>query len=153
MPVSPWYTGLRKLPRSSSASFRASVLSPLFPSFSKAFFRGLHTTTFVTWGFSKSYNHAAQVPSSNVTCTFLRSPRINSRMVHAFVSRMDSFTSFPGICDCNRNRFFVNIHANIFRAIHCGFAPFALGPTLKTYRKRGAPLQCTVQLAPNRAEL
>jgi len=37
--------------------------------FMEAFFRGSHTTNFVTCGFSKSYNQAAQVPSSNVTAS------------------------------------------------------------------------------------
>jgi hypothetical protein len=60
-----------------------------------AFFRGSHTTSSVTCGFSKSYNHAAQVPSSNVTCKSLCSPWTNCRMVLALVSTMDSITSFP----------------------------------------------------------
>src|ERR1700722_1888083 len=33
---------------------------------SNAFFRGSHTTTWVTWGLSKSYSQAALVPSSKV---------------------------------------------------------------------------------------
>src|SRR5207245_10528628 len=69
--------------------------SLLLPSFNRAFRRGLHTTTFVTCGFSRSYNQAAQVPSSKVTCRLPRSPRINSRMVLALVLRMDSLTSLP----------------------------------------------------------
>src|SRR6516162_497402 len=79
----------------SSASLRASIRSPLLPSFSRAFFRGLHTTTSVTCGFIRSYNQAAQVPSSNVTCTSPRSPSINCRMVFAFVSMTHSITIFP----------------------------------------------------------
>src|SRR5207245_9496611 len=35
------------------------IRSLLFPAFSKAFFRGSHTTTFVTCDLSRSYNHAA----------------------------------------------------------------------------------------------
>ena len=56
----------------SSASLRASMRSLLLPSFSSAVLRGLHTTNFVTCGFSRSYNQPAQVPSSKVTC---KSPR------------------------------------------------------------------------------
>src|SRR5271154_3021611 len=61
----------------------------------EAFFRGSHTTNFVTCGFSRSYNQAAQVPSSNVTCTSPRSPSINCRIMLAFVSITHSITIFP----------------------------------------------------------
>src|SRR6266436_2206856 len=61
----------------------------------KAFRRGSQTTTFVTWGFRRSYNQAAQVPSSNVTCTSPRSPSINCRIVLAFVSMTHSITILP----------------------------------------------------------
>src|SRR3989440_2578919 len=79
----------------SSASLRASMRSLLLPSFSKAFFRGLHTTSSVTCGFSRSYNQPAQVPSSNVRCTSPPSPWINCRMVLALVSmtRSEEHTS------------------------------------------------------------
>src|SRR3984893_9254687 len=60
-----------------------------------AFFRGSHTTNFVTCGFSKSYNQAAEVPSSNVTCTSPRSPSINCRIMLAFVSITHSIPIFP----------------------------------------------------------
>src|SRR5450631_1696477 len=76
-----------------SASSRASTRSFLFPCL--LFFRGSHTTTFVTWGFSRSYNQVAQVPSSNVTCNSPRSPWIKSRMAFALVSITHSITSFP----------------------------------------------------------
>jgi hypothetical protein len=46
-------------------------------SFIEAFFRGSHTKSVVTCGFNKSYNQAAQVPSSNVTCGSPRSPCTN----------------------------------------------------------------------------
>src|SRR6202790_3565477 len=49
----------------------------------------------VTRGFSKSYNQAAQVPSSNVTCRSPRSPSINCRITLAFVSITHSITIFP----------------------------------------------------------
>src|SRR5882672_11013337 len=61
----------------------------------EAFFRGSHTNNFVTCGFSKSYNQAAEVPSSNVTCTSPRSPSINCRIMLAFVSITHSITIFP----------------------------------------------------------
>src|SRR6516165_8462203 len=67
--------------------------SPLLPDLNKAFLRGLHTVTWLTYGLSRSYNQAAQVPSSKVTSRFPRSPWINCRMVAALVSRMDSITT------------------------------------------------------------
>src|SRR5271154_4760225 len=76
-----------------SASSRASIRSFLFPC--RLFFRGSHTTSFVTCGFSRSYNQVAQVPSSKVTCNSPRNPWINSRMTFAFVSITHSITSFP----------------------------------------------------------
>jgi hypothetical protein len=59
------------------------------------FFRGSHTTNFVTCGFIKSYNQAAQVPSSNVTCKSPRSPSINCRIMLAFVSVTLSIATLP----------------------------------------------------------
>src|SRR6202162_2661297 len=76
-----------------SDSSRASIRSFLFPCL--LFFRGSHTTSFVTCGFSRSYNQVAQVPSSKVTCNSPRSPWINSRMTFALVSITHSITSFP----------------------------------------------------------
>src|SRR5713101_2677322 len=61
----------------------------------EAFFRGSHTTNLVTCGFNKSYNQAAQVPSSNVTCRSPHSPSINCRITLAFVSITHSITIFP----------------------------------------------------------
>src|ERR1700692_627713 len=61
----------------------------------EAFFRGSHTTNSVTCGFSKSYNQAAQVPSSNVRCKSPRSPLINCRIMLTFVSITHSITIFP----------------------------------------------------------
>src|SRR4030095_8522739 len=77
-----------------SDSLRASIRSLLLPFFT-AFFRVLHTRTSVTWGFSRSYNQVAQVPSSNVTRTSPRSPSMNCRMVLALVSITDSITTLP----------------------------------------------------------
>src|ERR1700686_4161932 len=76
-----------------SDSSRASIWSFLFPCL--LFFRGSHTTSFVTWGFSRSYNQVAQVPSSNVTCDSPRSPWIKSRMMLALVSITHSISIFP----------------------------------------------------------
>src|ERR1700684_3869528 len=81
--------------RNSSASFRASMRSLLLPSFSRALRRGLHTTSSLTCGLIKSYNQAAQVPSSNVTCRLPRRPFRKSRMVMALVSITHSITSLP----------------------------------------------------------
>src|SRR5580698_10277067 len=61
----------------------------------EAFFRGSHTTNFVTCGFNRSYNQAAQVPSSSVTCKSPRSPLINCRIMLAFASMTHSITIFP----------------------------------------------------------
>jgi hypothetical protein len=44
---------------------------------------------------SRSYNQAADVPRSKLTCKLPRSPWINSRMVAASISRMDSITTLP----------------------------------------------------------
>src|SRR6266481_7703954 len=57
--------------------------------------RGSHTTNFVTCGFNRSYNQAAQVPSSNVTSKSPRSPLINCKIMLAFVSITHSITIFP----------------------------------------------------------
>src|SRR5258705_508864 len=76
-----------------SANSRASIWSFLFPCL--LFFRGSHTTSFVTCGFSRSYNQVAQVPSSKVTCNSPRRPWIKSRMAFALVSITHSMTIFP----------------------------------------------------------
>jgi hypothetical protein len=78
---SRWYTGLTWLPRNSSASFRASIRSLSLPSFNRAFLRGSQTTTWLTWGFRRSRNRAAHVPSSKVTARVPRGPCRNSRIV------------------------------------------------------------------------
>src|SRR5580704_18080670 len=79
------------------ASFRASTLSLLLPSYNKALRRGLQTTISLTWGLSTSYSHAAQVPSSSVTCSSPRKPCRNSSRVAALVSTIDSITSLPAL--------------------------------------------------------
>ena len=45
----------------------------------EAFFRGTHTTNLVTCGLNRSYNQAAEDPSSNVTCNSPRNPSVNCR--------------------------------------------------------------------------
>src|ERR1700756_5343468 len=65
------------------------------PSCNNAFLRGSQTTSLVTWGFSRSYNQAAQVPSSKVTCTSPRSPSTNCRIMLAFVSMTHSIAILP----------------------------------------------------------
>lgn len=82
-PDSPWYTGVGSPARSRSLSFRASTRSFLLPAFSRAFFRGSHTTTLVPRGLSRSYSQAALVPSSKVTHKLPRSPWMNSSTVAA----------------------------------------------------------------------
>src|SRR6266478_4264753 len=77
-----------------SDSLRASIRSLLLP-FREAFFRVLHTSTSVTWGFSKSYSQVAQVPSSNVTRKSPHSPLMNCRIVLALVSMTHSITILP----------------------------------------------------------
>src|SRR5579863_7294056 len=67
----------------------------LFPALSSAFLRGSHTTTFATCGLSRSCNHAAQVPSSKVTCKLPDNPWRSCRIVAAFVSMTDSITRWP----------------------------------------------------------
>src|SRR5579862_4554843 len=85
----------------------------------EAFFRGSHTTNFVTCGFNRSYNQAAQVASSKVACKSPRSPSINCRMMLAFVSTRHSSTILPGrIHDRDGDAFRVDIHADILRVVH-----------------------------------
>src|SRR3989442_384866 len=96
--------------------------SVLLPTFNKAFFYESHATTFVTrGGLSRSYNQAAQVPSSNVTHKLPRSPSINCKMVAAFVSRMDSLTSLPSLPadpSPRLRRSLMHVLANIIVAAH-----------------------------------
>jgi len=77
---------------SSPGSERSKIHSTV-PSLMEAFFRGSHTSKFVTCGFSNSYNQAAEVPSSNVTCKSPRSPSINCRIMT--VVRLQSAQSPP----------------------------------------------------------
>src|ERR1700676_4935134 len=107
----------------------------------EAFFRGSHTTNFVTCGFSKSYNQAAEVPSSNVTCTSPRSPSINCRIMLAFVSMTHSITTLPTefITAIEMLSLCTSMPIYLVLVIKgCSF-PEGLSRTLKTYSKKGAP--------------
>ena len=64
--------------------------SLLLPSFNKAFRRGSHTTTFVDVRLSRSYNQAAQVPSSKVTCNISAQP-VDKLQNHARFGLDDAF--------------------------------------------------------------
>jgi hypothetical protein len=56
--------------------------------------RARKRANFVKSGFSKSYNQAAEVTSSNVTCKSPRSPSKNCKIMLAFVSMTLSITIF-----------------------------------------------------------
>src|SRR5450432_3063141 len=125
-----------------SESSRASIWSFLFPCL--LFFRGSHTTNFVTCGFNKSYNQAAQVPSSNVTCKSLRSPSINCRIMLALVSMTHSITIFPAAFITAIEILSLCTSMPIYLVLvikGCSFLE-GLSRTLKTYSKRGALLYC-----------
>jgi hypothetical protein len=74
---------------------RASIRSLLLPSFKRAFFRGSQTTSRLTWGFRRSCNQAADVPSSKVNDRVPCNPSMNSTIVAAFVSSKHSMISLP----------------------------------------------------------
>src|SRR5260221_51805 len=131
-----------------SASSRASIWSFVFPCL--VFFRGSHTTSFVTCGFSRSYNQVAQVPSSKVTCNSPRSPWIKSRMAFALVSITHSITIFPAafltaieiLSLCTSMPIYLMLVIRVFlsggvRAEHS-----------KPYSKRGTLLYCVVPPQP-----
>src|SRR4030095_13608180 len=71
------------------------ILSLWLPSLMESFFRGSHTSNFVTCGFSKSYNQAAEVPSSKREVHAPRNPSISSRIMLPFVAITHSITIFP----------------------------------------------------------
>src|ERR1700675_303035 len=113
----------------------------------EAFFRGSHTTNFFTCGFSRSYNQAAEVPSSNVTCKSPRSPSINCRIMLAFVSIRLSITIFPApfitaiemLSLCTSMPIYFTL--SIYRVLLSGGVR---AEHSKPYSKRGAPLYCVV---------
>src|SRR6201982_808534 len=126
-----------------SDSSRASIRSFLFPCL--LFFRGSHTTSFVTCGFSRSYNQGARVPSSNVTCNSPRSPWIKSRVMFALVSITHSITIFPAafltaieiLSLCTS----MPIYLVLLVIKGCSFLD-GLGEHPKPYSKRGTLLYC-----------
>src|SRR5271156_4240808 len=105
----------------------------------EAFFRGSHTTNFVTCGFSKSYNQAAEVPSSKVTCNSPRSPWTKSRIMFALVSITHSITIFPAafmtaieiLSLCTSMPIYLVLVIRVFLS-------GGLSQALKTYSKRSA---------------
>src|SRR5215469_2602038 len=110
-------------------------------SLSSAFFRGLQTSTPDTRGFSRSYNQAAQVPSSKVTRISPRSPSMNCKMVLALVSMTLSITTLPTefLTQIEMLSLCTSIPIYLTLVIKKG-APFwrSLSNALKTYSK-GAP--------------
>src|SRR5713101_6811886 len=118
--------------------------SLLLPAFSSAFFRGSHTTTSVTRGFSKSYNQAAQVPSSKVTCKSPRSPSTNCRIALALVSMTHSITNLPAefITAIETLSLWTSMPIYLVLVIKgCSFLE-GLRQAPKPYSKRGALLYC-----------
>src|SRR5262249_16908544 len=69
--------------------------SLLFPLFSRAFLRGLQTTTSATCDLNTPYNQAACVPSSKVTRNVPGTPRKNPRTAAASVMNTAFITSLP----------------------------------------------------------
>src|SRR5271154_4887309 len=106
----------------------------------EAFFRGSHTTNFLTWGFNKSYNQAAEVPSSNVTRKSPCSPSITCRIMLAFVSMTHSITTFPAPFLTAIETLSLCTSMPIYLVLvikGCSFLK-GLSQALKTYSKRGA---------------
>jgi hypothetical protein len=83
----------------------------------EAFFRGSHTTKVVTRGFRRSYNQAAEVPSS-------KGPAVSGQPLnlqnHAGFGLDDPFHHDLSctIYHRNRNAFLVHIHADMLFATH-----------------------------------
>src|ERR1700747_2901786 len=111
------------------------------------FFRGSHTTNFVTCGFNSSYSQAAQVPSSNVTCKSPRSPSRNCRIMLAFVSMTHSITILPtAFLTAIKILSFLTsmpIYLTLLFIKGCSFLE-GLRQAPKPYSKRGALLYCVV---------
>ena len=78
LPLSEREVSLREVNGLSSASLRASIRSLLLRSFNRAALRGSQTTSRLTWGFRRSCNQAAEVPSSKVRDRVPCSPCMNS---------------------------------------------------------------------------
>src|SRR5450755_3097879 len=99
----------------SSASLRASIRSLLLPSFSKAIFRGLHTTSSVT------------VQPASPGAFFKRELQIATQPVDKLQNGArfgldDTFHHHLAgeIQNCDRNAFLVHVHADIFSSSHRG---------------------------------
>src|SRR5262249_27822626 len=110
------------------------------------FFRGSHTTNFVTCGFNRSYNQAADVPSSKVTCKSPRSPSRNCRIMLAFVSMTDSITIFPALFITAIEMLSLCTSIPIYLLLVIQGRSFldGLRQAPKPYSKRGALLYCRV---------
>src|SRR5580700_10171556 len=125
-----------------SDSSRASIRSFLFPC--RLFFRGSQTTNFDTWGFSRSNNQVAQVPSSKVTCKSPRSPSIHCRIMLALVSMTHSITIFPAAFLTASEMLSLCTSMPIYLVLvikGCSFLEGLRQPP-KPYSKRGALLYC-----------
>ena len=110
--------------RNDSASLRASIRSLLLPSFNRAALRGSQTTSRLTWGFRRSCNQAADVPSSKVSDRVPCSPWMNSMIVLALVSSRHLHDQLAlSIHHGHRDAGLMNVHADILFLTHKG-APF-----------------------------
>src|SRR5208337_2085502 len=95
---------------------------------------------FVTCAFKRSYNQAAEVPSSKVTCKSPRSPSKNCRIMLAFVSMTHSITIFPAALLTAIAMLSLCTSMPIYLVLvikGCSFLE-GLSQALKTYSKRGA---------------
>src|ERR1700722_7369344 len=122
----------------------------------EAFFRGSHTTNFVMCGLNRAYSQAAQVPSSNVTCSSPRSPLMNCRMMLAFVSTTHSSTILPAEFMTAMEMLSLWTSMPIYFVSFIGDAPFGRrwDQHSLTY-SRGAPLYCVVfsECGPGRSKV
>src|SRR5208337_35546 len=124
--------------------------SLLLPSFSRAFRRGLHTTSSVTCGLIRSYNQAAQVLASKVTCRLPRSPLRKSRMVMDFVSIVHSITSLPEEFRTAMEIASLCTSIPIYFTLSIEGAPFCSGfePNTQNPTPRGAPFYIAAPYRP-----
>src|SRR5277367_5483499 len=119
----------------------------------EAFFRGSHTTNFVTWGFSKSYNQAAEVPSSNVTCRSPRSPSINCRITLALVSMTHSIMIFPAAFRTASEMLSLCTSMPIYLVpVIRAFLSGRVEPSTQNLLQKGRPLYCVANAERKRNE-
>src|SRR5258708_36296741 len=113
----------------------------------EAFFRGSHHSNFVTCGFSRSYNQAAEVPSPNVRCKSPRSPSINCRIMLAFVSMTHSITIFPEALMTAIEILSLCTSMPIYLVLVIKGCSFLEGLSTNTQNllQKGRPLYCVVQ--------